>query len=84
MAQPPTPPPRKFLGFDLRGMSGAAQMSTVGITLVLCSLFGFGIGYWVDSRWNTSPWGAAGGFLFGTAAGFLELFQTVMKANKDD
>jgi F0F1-type ATP synthase assembly protein I len=65
-------------------MKGAAQMSTVGLTLVLCSAIGFGIGYWIDGKWRTSPWGGVIGFLFGTAAGFLEMFQLLQKANRDD
>ena len=77
----PKPPRRKF---NFRELRGAAKMSTVGLTLVISSLIGTGIGYWIDNTWRTSPWGVAGGFLFGTAAGFLDMFQTVMKANKDD
>lgn len=82
MAGPdPKPPRRKF---NLRELRGAAQVSTVGLTLVISSMIGTGIGYWVDNKWHTSPWGIALGFLFGTTAGFIEMFQTVMKANKDD
>jgi F0F1-type ATP synthase assembly protein I len=64
-------------------MSGAWQVSSIGFTLVICSVIGCGIGYWVDNRWHTSPWGIAIGFLFGTAAGFVEMFHILKKANKD-
>jgi F0F1-type ATP synthase assembly protein I len=63
---------------------GAAQVSAIGFTLVICSGIGTGIGYWVDSRWHTSPYGIAVGFLFGTAAGFVEMFNIAKKANSDD
>jgi len=81
MAGPDPKPPRRPL---LKDWSGAWQMSSIGFTLVICSAIGSGIGYWVDNRWHTSPMGIAIGFLFGTAAGFLEMFNIVKKANKDD
>lgn len=77
-------PKRPYPRFNFRELRGAAKMSTIGLTLVISSLIGTGIGYWVDNKWHTSPWGIAIGFLFGTAAGFLEMFQIVMKANDDD
>ena len=82
MAEPPSQPPRR--PYDLSGFKGVGLVSTVGFTLVICSAIGTGIGYWVDQKWHTSPWGVAIGFLFGTAAGFVEMFRTVMKANDDD
>ena len=82
MAGPDRKPPRPKLNF--REWRSAAKVSTVGLTLVISSLIGTGIGYWVDNTWRTSPWGVAVGFLFGTAAGFMDMFQIVMKANKDD
>jgi ATP synthase protein I len=75
------PPPRRRL---LQGLQGAGAMSTVGLTLVLCSGIGTGIGYWVDKKWHSEPWGIAVGFLLGTAAGFLELFRALSKVNDDD
>ena len=81
MAERPPQPPRWF---DLSGWKNAGMLSTVGLTLVICSGIGTGIGYWVDKTWRTEPWGIAVGFLFGTAAGFVEMFRTVMKANDDD
>ena len=75
-------PPRRL--FSLQGMKGVGLLSTAGISLVVCSAIGCGIGYWVDKKWHTDPWGIAVGFLLGTAAGFIELFQLVMKANDDE
>jgi F0F1-type ATP synthase assembly protein I len=51
---------------------------------VSCSAIGTGLGYLADEKWKISPWGTAVGFLIGTAAGFVEMFQTVKKANDDD
>ncbi len=84
--QPPSspsalkPPRRRFSSSDLSGL----ELSTVGFTLVISSVFGLGIGYWVDSKWGTGPWGLAGGFLFGTAAGFIQMFQALKRANRDE
>jgi F0F1-type ATP synthase assembly protein I len=82
MTDPSPPSPKK--GFNLREMKGVGMLSTVGLTLVICSVIGTGLGDLIDRKWGTSPWGIAGGFLFGTAAGFIEMFKTVMKANDDD
>ena len=79
----PPPGPRRGR-FNPKDFRGIGLLSTVGISLVLCSGFGLGIGYWVDARWHTDPWGKAMGFLFGTAAGFIEVYNAIKKANDDD
>ena len=68
----------------IRDLRGAALFSTIGFTLVIASAIGTFAGYWVDERWHTSPWGIAIGFLFGTAAGFIEMFRLVSDINHDD
>jgi ATP synthase protein I len=77
----PTPPQREsWIG----GLRGVGLLSTVGISLVLCSMMGFGAGYWVDKKLHSSPWGTIIGFLIGVVAGFVEMFNILRKVNDDD
>jgi ATP synthase protein I len=59
-----------------------AQISSVGITLVLCTLFGFGIGYFIDSKLHTSPIFALIFLIVGIAAGFVNVFRTLAQGDR--
>ena len=50
---------------DYRGSGG---WSTLGLEIVLCVLFGFFGGRWLDGHLGTDPWLQALGFLFGCGA----------------
>jgi F0F1-type ATP synthase assembly protein I len=61
-----------------------AKVSSLGISIVLATVMGFGLGYWVDTLWNgwTAPWGKLVGFLIGIAAGYNNIY-VLMKNSKD-
>ena len=46
-----------------------AQITTLGTEFAVAEMLGAGFGFWLDSKWGTSPWlliiGAIGGFLLG-------------------
>ena len=52
-----------------------AELSTVGITLVLSTVIGLVGGYYADRWLGTSPWLLLIGLLFGIVAGFVSLFR---------
>jgi ATP synthase protein I len=54
-----------------------AELSTVGITLVLATVIGLAAGYYADRWLGTSPWLTMLGLGFGIAAGFVSLFRSV-------
>jgi ATP synthase protein I len=56
-----------------------ANLSSVGIALVLCTLIGWGIGRFLDTRLGTSPWLMLVFLLLGIGAGFLNVFRTIDK-----
>ncbi|RMF91396.1 MAG: AtpZ/AtpI family protein [Nitrospinota bacterium] len=58
------------------------KLSIVGIQLVLSTMIGFGIGYWLDQKLQTGPWLSLLFLLFGICAGFLNLFREVRSARK--
>ena len=59
------------------------QLSTIGLTLVVATVLGLAGGYYLDRWLHTSPWLTLIGLLFGIAAGFVNLFRSVNKAERD-
>ncbi|MBO4318035.1 MAG: AtpZ/AtpI family protein [Mailhella sp.] len=55
------------------GMLGTA--STMGLHMVSAPLVGGGIGYFIDGRFGTWPYGSAIGVLLGIAAGFRMVYE---------
>ena len=63
-----------------------AELSSVGMTLVLATVLGLVAGYYADRWLGTKPWLTVIGLVVGIAAGFVSLFRTVNKAarGRDD
>ena len=59
-----------------------AELSTVGITLVLATVIGLAAGYYADRWLGTSPWLTMLGLGLGIAAGFVSLFRSVKAAER--
>jgi ATP synthase protein I len=53
-----------------------AGVSSLGISIVLATVIGAALGYWVDTLWGgaTKPYGIVVGFLIGVAAGFNNIY----------
>ena len=58
-----------------------ANLSSVGIALVICTVMGLGIGYWLDSILHTKPVLTLIFMLLGIAAGFLNVFRTLAQSD---
>lgn len=54
------------------GPAASASYTLIGAILVLG-----GIGYAIDARWGTAPWGLLAGLLAGIVVGFYELARTI-------
>lgn len=59
-----------------------AELSTVGIALVLATVIGLAAGYYADRWLGTSPWLLLLGLGLGIAAGFVSLFRAVKAAER--
>ena len=66
--EPLTPPEER----TAKGMGSAMRMGT---TLVSTTLIGLGMGYFLDQWLNTRPWMMLLFFLFGTIAGFRDVYR---------
>ncbi len=49
----------------------------LGIQLAAAVLIFFSIGWWIDTSYDTSPWGKLVGVLVGAAGGMIKFFRTV-------
>jgi ATP synthase protein I len=60
-----------------------AELSTVGMTLVLSTVIGLAGGYYADRWLGTTPWLLLSGLILGIVAGFVNLFRSVNKAKQE-
>jgi ATP synthase protein I len=67
---------------DQSAWRALGELSAVGIALVLATVIGLAGGYYLDRWLGTSPWLTLIGLGFGIAAGFVNLFRTVNRAER--
>ncbi|MDI6735162.1 MAG: AtpZ/AtpI family protein [bacterium] len=60
-----------------------AYASSIGLVLVISTFIGLGIGYFLDTRFGTTPWITIGGLLFGIIAGFYNGYEMIRKIIRD-
>jgi ATP synthase protein I len=61
----------------------AGLASTLGLSVAFAILIGFGIGYWLDSKFGTSPWLTLLFLVMGVIAGFRNYYRFMKKQEKD-
>ena len=59
------------------------ELSSIGLTLVLATVIGLGAGYWADRWLGTNPWFMLLGLGMGIVAGFVNLFRSVKRAERE-
>ena len=62
-----------------RGGAYAVLFSEIGLSLLVTTLIGVGIGYWADTRLGTNPILVLVGFFVGAGAGTLIIYRLVMR-----
>ncbi len=63
-----------------KGYVEYALLAMVGTQLVVSIFIGFGIGYWLDRLFGTSPLIMLIFMFFGVAAGFFNVYRELKKA----
>jgi ATP synthase protein I len=59
------------------------ELSSIGLTLVISTVLGLVGGYYLDRWLGTTPWLLLIGLVLGIAAGFVNLFRSVNRAERD-
>ena len=59
------------------------ELSSIGLMLVLATVIGLGAGYFADGWLGTKPWLTLLGLGMGIAAGFVNLFRSVSRAERE-
>jgi F0F1-type ATP synthase assembly protein I len=62
-----------------RGGAYLVLFSEIGLSLLVTTLIGVGIGYWADTRLGTNPILVLVGFFVGAGAGTLMIYRLVMR-----
>ena len=79
-----------FIRINLKGMKretrdslkDLAYYSSLGFTIALSVFIGFGIGFYLDRRFDTSPWLTYIGLAFGIAAAFRSILYAIKKVKE--
>ncbi len=64
---------------DTGWLKRIVSLSALGMTLVIATMMGFGIGYYLDSKFGTKPWLTLAFFFVGVVSGFYAVFKEVFK-----
>lgn len=59
------------------------ELSSIGLVLVVSTIIGLVGGYYADRSLGTSPWLLLVGLVLGIAAGFVNLFRSVTRADRE-
>jgi ATP synthase protein I len=62
---------------------GLAELSSIGMTMVLATVIGLAGGYFADKWLGTTPWLLLLGLGCGIAAGFVNLFRSTRAAGRE-
>src|SRR5262249_61177666 len=68
---------------DQGAWKALAELSSIGFALVIATVIGLVGGYWLDRWLGTAPWLMLIGLGFGIAAGFVNLFRSVKRAERE-
>ncbi len=65
-----------------KSIKDLAFFSSIGMAMALSIAIGAGLGYFIDEKFGTKPWGLYIGLGFGIAAAFKNLFYMYQRAKK--
>ena len=71
-------------GSDYSWMRQGAMVSSIGLLIVVSTLLGMGLGYWLDSKLGTKPWLAFVFTMLGLASGIYESARIIIAAIRSE
>lgn len=60
-----------------------AQVSSVGMLILVSTAIGLGLGYWLDGKLGTRPWLTFALTIAGLASGIYEAVKILIEATRD-
>ena len=63
-------------------LASVGDLSAIGLTLVLAIVIGTFAGKWLGSKFGNQQLGLIIGFLFGTVAGFIQMYKSISRWNQ--
>jgi ATP synthase protein I len=73
---------KRFLE-GIRESGAIGQLASIGISIVVATFIGFGLGYFIDTYFGTRPVFMIIFLLLGVAAGFVGALRTINSTEKD-
>ena len=67
-----------------QGVRGAGHYIDLGLQFAVAIGLGVALGYYLDTKWNTTPIMLILGVLLGAAAGFLNIYRAVFPSKRDE
>lgn len=71
------------MGQNKSGLAKAAEYSGLAMLLPIATFVGYGIGYWLDTKFGTT-WLRVLFLILGSIAGFVELIRQIMRDTRND
>jgi ATP synthase protein I len=59
------------------------EVFSIGMLILVSTLVGLGLGYWLDNKFGTTPWLAFIFTLLGVAAGLYETIRILIRVTRD-
>ncbi len=75
--------PRYSVAAHQSALTSVGDLSTIGLTLVFSIVIGTFTGKWLGSKFGNQQLGLIIGFLFGTAAGFIQMYKSISRWNQN-
>ena len=66
------------------GLRHITPYMDLGLRFALAAILGAAAGYWLDMKFNCQPIGLILGAMLGAVAGFINLYQNVMRLTQED
>lgn len=60
-----------------------ARMSAVGLEMAVSVGLGYGVGWWIDGKLGSTPWGGIIGIAFGFAAGVRSMWRLAQQIDRE-